>query len=59
LRKVKIITSANEEMEVIGHHHVFTNGDTKLVSSSAHIALERAVRCVQVFNLLPMYCANR
>jgi hypothetical protein len=46
LRKVKIVTPANKEMEVISHHHVFTNDDTKLVSSSADIAFERAVRFV-------------
>jgi hypothetical protein len=45
LRELKVITASNEEMHVIGHHHIPSHGHAKLVTRSADVGLERAMGC--------------
>ena len=45
LRKVKVITTSNEEMHVIRHDYISSYGHTKLVSGPMDIAFERTVGC--------------
>jgi hypothetical protein len=58
LRNLEIITTSDEEMHVIRHDDIPSNGETKLVPTSANVAFECAVSCAQVSNLLSMNCAN-